>query len=69
MSRLIQKTIKSPYFFGRRAVQTAIFSSKPVPKNAGGRLVSRIFEEFQQPAINTKKVQHFGRFFHQIEVC
>ncbi len=32
-------------------------------------LVSRILEEFQQPAIQTKKVQHFGGFFHQIEVC
>ena len=35
----------------------------------GGRLVSRIFKEFQQPTIQTKIVQHFGRFFHQIKVC
>jgi hypothetical protein len=34
----------------------------------GGRLVSRIFEEFQHPAIQTKVVHHFGRFFHQIKV-
>jgi hypothetical protein len=34
----------------------------------GLRLVSRIFEEFQHPAIKTKTVQHFGRFFHQIKV-
>ena len=34
----------------------------------GGRLVSRIFEEFQHPAIQTKKVQYFDRFFHQIKV-
>ncbi len=27
------------------------------------RLVSRIFEEFQHPAIQTKIVQHFGGFF------
>jgi hypothetical protein len=31
-------------------------------------LVSRIFEEFQHPAIETKKVQHFGGFFHEIKV-
>jgi hypothetical protein len=35
----------------------------------GLRLVSRIFEEFQHPAIQTKEVQHFGRFFDQIKVC
>ncbi len=34
----------------------------------GGWLVSRIFEEFQLPAIQTKIEQHFGRFFHQIKV-
>ncbi len=28
----------------------------------GGRLVSRLFEEFQHPAIQTKIVQHFGGF-------
>ncbi len=27
--------------------------------------MSRIFEEFQHPAIQTKIVQHFGGFFHQ----
>jgi hypothetical protein len=32
------------------------------------RLVSRIFEEFQHTAIQTKIVLHFGRFFHQIKV-
>jgi hypothetical protein len=30
--------------------------------------VSRIFEEFQHPAIQTKIVQHFVGFFHQIKV-
>jgi hypothetical protein len=35
----------------------------------GLRLVSRIFEKFQHPAIQTKIVQHFGGFFHQIKVC
>jgi hypothetical protein len=30
--------------------------------------VSIIFEEFQHPAIQTKIVQHFGRFLHQIKV-
>jgi hypothetical protein len=34
----------------------------------GGWLVSRLFEEFQHPAIQTKTVQHFGRFFRQIKV-
>jgi hypothetical protein len=34
----------------------------------GGWLVSRLFEEFQHPAIQTKIVQHFGRFFRQIKV-
>jgi hypothetical protein len=34
----------------------------------GGWLMSRIFQEFQHPAIQTKIVQHFGEFFHQIIV-
>jgi hypothetical protein len=34
----------------------------------GLQLVSRIFEEFQHSAIQTKIVQHFGEFFHQIKV-
>jgi hypothetical protein len=34
----------------------------------GLRLVSRIFEEFQHPAIKTKIVQHFCGFVHQIKV-
>jgi hypothetical protein len=34
-----------------------------------GRLVCRIFEEFQYPAIQTKIVEHLGGFFHQIKVC
>jgi hypothetical protein len=33
-----------------------------------GRLVSRIFEEFQHPVIETKIVQHFGGFFHPIKI-
>jgi hypothetical protein len=33
------------------------------------RLVNRIFEEFQYLAIQTKIVQYFGSFFHQIKVC
>jgi hypothetical protein len=32
------------------------------------RLVSRIFEENPQSAIQTKIEQHFGRFFQQIKV-
>jgi hypothetical protein len=32
------------------------------------QLLSRIFEEFQHPAIQTKTVQYFGGFFHQIKV-
>jgi hypothetical protein len=35
----------------------------------GGLLVSKLFEEFQQPAIHIKIVQHIGGFFHQIKVC
>jgi hypothetical protein len=31
--------------------------------------VSKKFEEFQHLAIQTKTVQHFGRFFHQMKVC
>jgi hypothetical protein len=34
----------------------------------GLRLVCRIFEENQQSAIQTKKEEHFGRFFQQIKV-
>jgi hypothetical protein len=34
----------------------------------GLRLVSRIFEENQQSAIQTKIEQHFGGFFQQIKV-
>jgi hypothetical protein len=30
--------------------------------------MSRIFEEFQDPAIQTKMVQHLCGFFHQIKV-
>ncbi len=30
--------------------------------------MSRIFEEFNHPAIQTKIVQHFGGFFHQTKV-
>jgi hypothetical protein len=30
--------------------------------------MSRIFEEFQYPAIQTKIEQHLGGFFHQIKV-
>jgi hypothetical protein len=34
----------------------------------GLRLVSRMFEENQRPAIQTKIEQHFGGFFHLIKV-
>ncbi len=34
----------------------------------GLRLVSRMFEENQQPAIQAKKEQPFGEFFQQIKV-
>jgi hypothetical protein len=30
--------------------------------------VSKLFEEFKQPAIQTKTVQHFGGFFHKKSV-
>jgi hypothetical protein len=30
----------------------------------GGRRVNKIFEEYQQPAIQTKKVQLLGGFFY-----
>jgi hypothetical protein len=52
-----------------------IFSAKPVSKKPesqqlffGLRLMSRIFEEFLHPAIQTKIEQHFVGFFHQIKV-
>ncbi len=55
--------------------QTAIFSAKRSPKMRESqqlffrlRLVSRIFEEFQHPAIQIKIVLHLGGFFHQIKV-
>jgi hypothetical protein len=35
----------------------------------GLRLVSRIFEEFQHPPIQTQIVLNFGGFFHPIKVC
>ncbi len=34
----------------------------------GGWPVTRIFEQFQHPAIQTKIVRHFGGYFHQIKV-
>jgi hypothetical protein len=41
-------------------------SAKPGSKNAReffeGWLLSRIFEEFQHPTIQTKIVQHYGGF-------
>jgi hypothetical protein len=45
--------------------QTAIFFSKPVPKNAG----TIHFMFGGQTAIQTKIVQSVGGFFHQIKVC
>ncbi len=59
--------------FGSRfaCAQTAIFSAERTPKMResqqlffGLRLVS---EEFQHPAIQTKIVQSFGRFFHHLK--
>jgi hypothetical protein len=43
---------------------------RTLPKSLffGLRLLSRISEEFQHSAIQTKIVQHFGGFFHQIKV-
>jgi hypothetical protein len=34
----------------------------------GGLFLSRIFEELQNPAIQTTVVPHFGGFFHQMKV-
>jgi hypothetical protein len=34
----------------------------------GLRFMSRIFEVFQHPVIQTKMVQHFGEIFYQIKV-
>jgi hypothetical protein len=52
------------------------FSSNWPPKSVGtrnyifgGRLISKVFEEFQQPAKQTKIVQPIGGFFYQIKVC
>jgi hypothetical protein len=55
--------------------ETAIFSAT-ILQNAWGskilffglQLVSKVFEEFQHPAIQTRIVQHFGGLFHQIKV-
>ncbi len=56
--------------------KTAIFSAKPVYNMResqqlffGLRVVSRIFEELQHPAIQTKIVLYFGGFFQQTKVC
>jgi hypothetical protein len=51
--------------FGRWVVcaQTAIFSSKPIPKMRDYTvhfMFGAIFEESQQPTIKTKMVQHFS---------
>jgi hypothetical protein len=32
------------------------------------KIVSRMIEEFQHPAIQRKRVQHLGVFFHEIKV-
>jgi hypothetical protein len=62
------------YLFGLRfaGAKTRSFSPNRAPKMRerhqlffGLWLVSK---EFQHPAIQTKKEQHFGRFFHQIKV-
>ncbi len=62
--RFIQKYLQTYYVSGGLVVcaQTSLFFNKPVPKKRGkvrvhiqlsfgGRLVSRIFEEFKQPTI------------------
>jgi hypothetical protein len=52
--------------------QTAILSAKPVSRNAGkttiGLWITDVSTEFQHSAIQTRIVQHFGRFFHQINM-
>ncbi len=58
--------------FGSQFVcaQTAILFWQNVLQKLffGLRLVSRIFYEFLHPAVQTKIVQQFGGFFHQIKV-
>jgi hypothetical protein len=53
-----------------------IFSAELCSKNAGEKTIFQFFfglqlvsEEFQHLAIQTKIVQPFGGFFHQIKVC
>jgi hypothetical protein len=66
----MQKYLYS-YFFGGRVVwapQTFLTNRNPKLRESlqwffGLRLVSRIFEEFQHPPIQAKKVQSFGGFF------
>jgi hypothetical protein len=43
---------------------------RTIPSRLGGRLVSTAkYLKNSKHAIQTKIVQHFGRFFHQIKVC
>jgi len=49
----------SSYFFGRRIVWAV---------GTNRKIVSRTIEEFQHPAIQSKRVQHLSVFFHQIKV-
>ncbi len=70
--RFIQKYLQTSYFLGSRVVcvQTAIFFIQPglqktresIQLSSRGWLVSRIFEEFKQTAIQTKIEQHFDGF-------
>jgi hypothetical protein len=52
-------------------IQTVIFSAEPCSKNAGETTIVLWITargEFQHPAIQTKILQSFGKFFHQIKV-
>jgi hypothetical protein len=68
------KMNQTSFWFGSlfACAQTVIWSTELCSKKwerhqlfSGLRRVSK---EFQHPTIQTKKEQHFGRFFHQIKV-
>jgi hypothetical protein len=78
LSRFLQKSIQSPACsdHGLNGTNRDLFRQTVLQKCGRvntcsleyGSFVSRLFEEYQHPAIQTKIVQHFGGFFHQIKV-
>jgi hypothetical protein len=72
--KLIQLPACSDHvLYGHRQVSFPPNRAPEMPESQqlffGLRIVSRIFEEFQHPTIQTKIVQPFGGFFEQINIC